>query len=281
MPRTTRAAVGGYCYHVIHWGNRRAEVFHHEGDYHAFVRLLRQACARVQLRVLAYCLMPNHFHLVAWPVADDHLARWMDWLLTTHVRRYHRQYGTCGHVWQGRFRAFPIEQDMHLLTVLRYVERNGMSSATACAPTWQRGRRTGLGPVWPSGSIRRRCRGWTPDRWGAGRIGSRGSTNRIRRRSWFVCARASSGALPRAAPPGPRPQQQRWGCSLPYVRAGGRPARGEALGQWNPAFSAKDMGMSPIPPIPRFKSPFAISEGRPLMPTARATLSRVLLMSPA
>jgi putative transposase len=129
--------VGGYCYHVIDRGNRRAEVFHHEGDYHAFVRLLRQACARVPLRVLAYCLMPNHFHLVVWPVADGHLARWMDWLLTTHVRRYHRQYGTSGHVWQGRFRAFPIEQDMHLLTVLRYVERNGLrANLAARAEDW-------------------------------------------------------------------------------------------------------------------------------------------------
>jgi putative transposase len=63
MPRSARAAVGGYCYHVINRGNARAEVFHHPGDYHAFVRLLRQACRRVPMRVLAYCLMPNHFHL--------------------------------------------------------------------------------------------------------------------------------------------------------------------------------------------------------------------------
>ncbi len=126
MPRTARAAVGGYCYHVIDRGNRRAQVFHHEGDYHAFLRLLRQATARVPMRVLAYCLMPNHFHLAVWPVGGDHLARWMDWLLTTHVRRYHRQYRTSGHVWQGRFRAFPIEQDEHLLLVMRYIERNAL-----------------------------------------------------------------------------------------------------------------------------------------------------------
>ena len=124
MPRTARAAVGGYCYHVLNRGNNRAEVFHHDGDYAAFVRLLRQACVRVPLRVLAYCLMPNHFHLVVWPSADDHMARWMNWLLTTHVRRYRRKYKGSGHVWQGRFKAFPIAEDDHLLTVLRYVERN-------------------------------------------------------------------------------------------------------------------------------------------------------------
>jgi putative transposase len=60
MPRTARAAVGGYCYHVIDRGNRRAQVFHHDGDYYAFVRLLRQACARVPMRVLAYCLITAH-----------------------------------------------------------------------------------------------------------------------------------------------------------------------------------------------------------------------------
>src|SRR6185295_18933230 len=75
-------------------------------------------------RLLAYCLMPNHFHLVAWPREAGDLSRWMQWLLTSHVRRYHRHYHGSGHVWQGRFKAFPIQEDEHLLTVLRYVERN-------------------------------------------------------------------------------------------------------------------------------------------------------------
>jgi putative transposase len=76
------------------------------------------------LRILGYALLPNHFHLVLWPRHDGDLSRWMQWLLTAHVRRYHRHYGGSGHVWQGRFKAFPIERDEHLLTVLRYVERN-------------------------------------------------------------------------------------------------------------------------------------------------------------
>ena len=74
--------------------------------------------------VLGFCLMPNHFHLVLRPQEDGDLSRWMHWLQNTHVRRYHKHYGTSGHIWQGRFKAFPIEQDEHLLTVLRYVERN-------------------------------------------------------------------------------------------------------------------------------------------------------------
>lgn len=124
MPRTARAAVGGYCYHVLNRGNGRAAVFHDEDDYAAFAALLRAACARRPLRVLAYCLMPNHFHLAAWPQGDDDLAAALHWLLTTHVARYRKKYRGSGHVWQGRFKAFPIQEDDHLLRVLRYVERN-------------------------------------------------------------------------------------------------------------------------------------------------------------
>jgi putative transposase len=112
------------CYHVINRGNARDTVFHKDGDYQAFVDLLADAFARLPMRVLAYCLMPNHFHLALWPHHDGDLSRWMQWLLTAHVRRYHKHYRSSGHVWQGRFKAFPIQQDEHLLTVLRYIERN-------------------------------------------------------------------------------------------------------------------------------------------------------------
>ena len=111
-------------YHVLNRGNGRAEVFHKDDDYAAFLKLLGEASDRLPMRLLAYCLMPNHFHLVVWPQNDGDLSRWMQWLMTSHVRRYHRHYQTSGHVWQGRFKAFPIESDQHLLTVLRYVERN-------------------------------------------------------------------------------------------------------------------------------------------------------------
>jgi putative transposase len=105
-------------------GNARAEVFHKDKDLDAFVRIMGEAGIRVPMRVVAYCLMTNHFHLVLWPRADGDLSRWMHWLLTTHVRRYLRHYRHSGHVWQGRFKAFPIQQDEQLLTVVRYVERN-------------------------------------------------------------------------------------------------------------------------------------------------------------
>jgi putative transposase len=81
--------------------------------------------------------MPNRFHLALWPRGNGDLSRFMQWLLTTHVRRYHRHYQSSGHVWQGRFKAFPIQQDEHLLTVLRYIERNPLRAGlVARAEDW-------------------------------------------------------------------------------------------------------------------------------------------------
>ena len=82
MPRTARASVGDICYHVINRGNAQIEVFHKDGDYRAFVELIGLACQRIPMRVLAYCVMPNHFHLALWPRSDKDLGRWMQWLLT-------------------------------------------------------------------------------------------------------------------------------------------------------------------------------------------------------
>ena len=124
MPRTARASVGNVVYHVINRGNAKNDVFHKRDDYAAFLKLINEASDRLPMRLIGYCLMTNHFHLVLWPHNDGDLSRWMQWLMTSHVRRYHRHYNSSGHVWQGRFKAFPIQQDEHLLTVLRYVERN-------------------------------------------------------------------------------------------------------------------------------------------------------------
>ena len=137
MPRTARVTPGGLCYHVLNRGNARAEVFHKPADYAAFLDLVGRATRRLPMPVLAYCLMPNHFHLVLWPNQDRDLSRWMQWLMTAHVRRYHSHYRSNGHLWQGRFKAFPIQSDQHLLAVLRYVERNPLrANLVARAEDW-------------------------------------------------------------------------------------------------------------------------------------------------
>ena len=103
---------------------------HIRRDYR-FIKLLHEAGERIPMRLLAYCLLPNHFHLTLWPLADGDLSDYMMWLLTAHVRRHHQHYHSSGHVWQGRFRAFPIQEDEHLLTVLRYIERNPVRAGLA------------------------------------------------------------------------------------------------------------------------------------------------------
>jgi putative transposase len=125
-------------YHVLNRGNRREAVFHKPGDYDAFVEAIGDSCARLPLDLLGYCVMPNHFHLVIRPRADGDLGRWVQWLLMAHARRYHRHYRTSGHVWQGRFKAFPIQDDDHLRAVLRYVERNALrAELVARAEDWR------------------------------------------------------------------------------------------------------------------------------------------------
>ena len=80
MPRPRRLALGGGCYYVINRGNGRAVVFHNEADFLAFERILSLACERISMRLLAWCFMHNHFHLVLWPYHDGDLARWIQWV---------------------------------------------------------------------------------------------------------------------------------------------------------------------------------------------------------
>ena len=138
MPRPLRQVLGGLCYHVLNRGNGQAQVFHKQQDYQAFMDMIADACQRVPMRVPAFCLMPNHFHLVLWPQDDGVLSAWMQWLTTSHVRRYHRYYGGSGHVWQGRYKSFPIQSGTHLYVVLRYVERNPLrANLVSDATDWE------------------------------------------------------------------------------------------------------------------------------------------------
>src|SRR5947209_7918875 len=127
MPRKPRVSRGGIAYHAMNRGNGRREVFHKAGDYRAFLAILAEVReAEPGVRVLGFCVMPNHWHLVLWPKADGQLSRFVQRLSTTHVRRHHAHYHAeaGGHLYQGRFKAFPVQRDEHLLDVLRYVEAN-------------------------------------------------------------------------------------------------------------------------------------------------------------
>ena len=128
MSRPRRAAEGGLIYHTLNRANARLAIFDDDDDYSAFERVLAQAIARDDMRLLAYCLMPNHFHLLLWPREDGDLSRFMRWLTMTHTQRWHAHHRTAGsgHLDQGRFKSFPVQSDEHFLTVCRYVERNAL-----------------------------------------------------------------------------------------------------------------------------------------------------------
>jgi putative transposase len=128
MPRRLRIGLAGLVVHVLNRGARRQELFGNEQDYRAFVELVTEARRRVPLRLLGFCVMPNHWHLVAWPRDDRELPRFMQWLTVTHANRWNRVRGLTGTgaVYQGRYKTFPAEDGDAALRVLRYVERNAL-----------------------------------------------------------------------------------------------------------------------------------------------------------
>jgi putative transposase len=130
MPRTARIAPGGIIFHVLNRGVGRGKLFRTRKDYEAFQRCLLEAQEKVPMRVLGYCVMPNHWHLLLWPARDGELARFMMRLTNTHVRRWltaHDQVGS-GHLYQGRYKSFAAQSDEHLSTVDRYIARNALRS---------------------------------------------------------------------------------------------------------------------------------------------------------
>jgi len=89
MPRTARVDVGQEVYHILNRANARVQIFDDEKDYEDFEKILREAVDRFEMRLLAYCVMPNHWHLVVYPKQDGDLAKFMGWLTNTHTRRWH------------------------------------------------------------------------------------------------------------------------------------------------------------------------------------------------
>jgi putative transposase len=158
MPRPRRMALGGLVYHVLNRANARRRIFEAPGDYAAFERILSDVQLRTGMRMLAWCLMPNHWHLVLWPREDGELSLFVRLVTLTHVQRWHAYRGTAGmgHLYQGRFKSFVVKADEHLLAVCRYVEANALRGGLVeRAEDWRwssLGRHAGSGPEiepWP------------------------------------------------------------------------------------------------------------------------------------
>jgi putative transposase len=139
MPRRLRVSTGGLAYHVLNRAVRRARLFRDESDYLAMEKVIQRTHALLPIRIVSYCLMPNHWHLVLWPREDGQLSEFMRLLTVTHTQRWHAYHHTAGTgpLYQGRFKSFPIQQDEHFLTVCRYVERNALrSNQVKSASSW-------------------------------------------------------------------------------------------------------------------------------------------------
>jgi putative transposase len=157
MPRTARIAPGGMVFHVLNRGVARMQLFDKPADFQAFERVLQETLDDTPMRICAYCLLPN----LLWPEGDGDLAAFMQRLTITHVRRWqeHRGYVGIGHVYQGRYKSFPVEGDSHFWTVARYVERNALRAnlvvraeewlwSSLCGATMERRKSK---HCWPSG----------------------------------------------------------------------------------------------------------------------------------
>ena len=166
MPRKPRCIQGNHIYHVLNRSNARLTIFHTPDDYAVFERTLLQAHERYPIRILAYVLMPNHFHLVLWPKRgqEQMLSDFMRWLQLTHTQRHHAHHAHHahhhtsgewggGHLYQGRFKTLPVQGDHHLRTLCRYVERNPL-----------RAKLVKRAEHWPFSSLYRRIRDSDEDR---------------------------------------------------------------------------------------------------------------------
>jgi putative transposase len=115
-------------YHALNRAVARLPLFQKDADYDAFLQVMHEALERHPTRLLAFCIMPNHWHMLLWPRKDGELTAFLRWLTHTHTMRWHAHYHTAGtgHLYQGRFKAFPVETDEYFYTVARYVERNAL-----------------------------------------------------------------------------------------------------------------------------------------------------------
>ena len=126
MPRIPRGDSAEGIYHIINRGNMRMQIFDDHDDYEYFLDLLKKGAKKEKIAIHAYCLLPNHFHLLLSPQHEGSLSRMMQWVMTSHVRYYHRKNKTSGHVWQGRYKSFIIEKESYYISVMHYIEANAL-----------------------------------------------------------------------------------------------------------------------------------------------------------
>ena len=151
MARLARVVVPGLPHHVTQRGNRRQQVFFEDADYRAYRDLLAEYCAKAETTVWAYCLMPNHVHLILVPSHPDGLRAALGEAHRRYSRRINRRQDWQGHLWQERFHSFPMDETW-LLACARYVEQNPVRAGLVQEPQ-----------AWPWSSARAHLAGGDDD----------------------------------------------------------------------------------------------------------------------
>ena len=130
MGRRLRQTLRAPYFHVINRSVRRVPLFIRPLDYRAFLDVLAAGLDRYDVRLIAYCLLSNHWHLIVEPAGTKTLTRFMHWVTVTHAVRWHRHHKTVGQgpVYQGRYHSIPLETPQSLMRACRYVERNALAA---------------------------------------------------------------------------------------------------------------------------------------------------------
>ena len=160
MSRPNRVSPGGLAFHVLNRSVGRRTVFGSPADYDAFIQTVAEALRTRPMRVCGYCVMPNHWHMVLWPERDGDLSAFVQHVTNLHVKRWKRFHDEIGHghLYQGRFKSFPIQTADYFQCVVRYVERNPLrANLVARAEEWpwsSLGQGSPAGPIplapWPA-----------------------------------------------------------------------------------------------------------------------------------
>jgi len=135
MARIARVVAPGLPHHITQRGNRRQATFFGADDYQAYRALMREWCEYWKVEVWAYCLMPNHVHLIAVPPSEDGLRRAMGEAHRRYTRRVNFREGWRGHLWQGRFASYPLDEP-YWLAAARYIEQHPVRAGLAGTP-WE------------------------------------------------------------------------------------------------------------------------------------------------
>ena len=135
-----RITKGGLAYHVLNRANGKLRIFKKDLDFVAFENILAEGIERFNMRLCGYCIMSNHWHMLLWPASDEALPSFMHWITATHAKRWHAAHGTTGmgHLYQNRYKSFPIQHNSHYLRTMRYIEANPCRAGLAQTPAdWQ------------------------------------------------------------------------------------------------------------------------------------------------